>query len=393
MADKARKAAALRIRTLTVPLKVRASDVLVLFLIGLLLRCGDIEQNPGPGEKGPSQTSSTSQRTTEGVGLKEELLTGMQEMMQKMFELQKVSFEQSIQELKEQISGALDSLVADVDDLKERTKAIEEATVNMTMKNDEHRAAIDALENRMEEMTQRLDDKIDKLESFSKRDNLKFFNVAESTEPENYDSCAKKILDLLQNCVPDRVWQLSDIVRAHRLGTDKNRNDSGSNNSGNDRRPRPIIVKFAHWGAKMHVLTKGRDGLKRQGVAVAGGLTTRQQSIIKQYRNDGIRAYYKGNQLVVGGRLQPRPQNGRNNNAGRGGCGSHRSRSPPSPGYSDVAQRSSVGGNSADVTSTSASGKSNTTSSGMNSVPGVLTRNRAQSQSQATRDADTMLNS
>ena len=47
--------------------------------------------------------------------------------------------------------------MADDDDLKERTKAIEEATVNMTMKNDEHRAAIDALENRMEEMMQRPD--------------------------------------------------------------------------------------------------------------------------------------------------------------------------------------------------------------------------------------------
>ena len=204
MADRARKATALFIRTLTVPLKVRASDVLVLFLIGLLLRFQGFEQKkPGPGENGASQTSSTSHRTTEGVGLKEELLAGMQEIMQKMFELQKVSFEQSIQEVKEQISSALDSLVADDDDLKERTKATEEATVNMTMKNDEHRAAIDALENRMEEMKQRLDDKIDKLESFSKRDNLKFFNVAESTEPENYDSCAKKILDLLQNCVPD----------------------------------------------------------------------------------------------------------------------------------------------------------------------------------------------
>ena len=55
-------------------------------------------------------------------------------MMQKMFELQKVSFEQSIQEMKKQISGALDSLVADADDLKERTKATEEATVNMTFK-------------------------------------------------------------------------------------------------------------------------------------------------------------------------------------------------------------------------------------------------------------------
>ena len=177
-----------------------------------------------------------------------------------------------------------------LDDLKERTKAIEEATVNMTMKNDEHRAAIDPLENRMEEMTQRLDDKIDKLESFSKRDNLKFFNVAESTEVENYDSCAKKILDLLQNCVPDRVWQLSDTVRAHRLGTDKNRNDSGSNSGGSDRRPRPIIVKFAHWGAKMHVLTKGRDGLKRQGVAVAGDLNTsaKHHQAAPQRRHPGV---------------------------------------------------------------------------------------------------------
>ena len=38
----------------------------------------------------------------------------------------------------------------------------------------------------MEEMTQRLDDKTDKLESFSKRDNLKFFIVAESTEADIY---------------------------------------------------------------------------------------------------------------------------------------------------------------------------------------------------------------
>ena len=54
MADRTRKAAALRIRTLTVPWKVRPSDVLVLILIGLLLRFGEIEQNTGPGEKAPS---------------------------------------------------------------------------------------------------------------------------------------------------------------------------------------------------------------------------------------------------------------------------------------------------------------------------------------------------
>ena len=34
-------------------------------------------------------------------------------------------------------------------------------------------------------------------------------------------------------------------------------------------------------GGKMHLLTRRRDGLKRQDIAVAGDLTTRQQSIFK----------------------------------------------------------------------------------------------------------------
>ena len=58
----------------------------------------------------------------------------MQETMQKILELQKVSCEQSIQEVKEQIYGALDA----ADDLKERTKSIEEVAMNITIKNDEH---------------------------------------------------------------------------------------------------------------------------------------------------------------------------------------------------------------------------------------------------------------
>ena len=88
--------------------------------------------------------------------MKEELLAGMQVMMQKMFELQKANFEKSTQEVKDQISDALDSLGADVDDLKERTKAIDEARANITIKNGEHRTVIDALENRLKEVTQSL---------------------------------------------------------------------------------------------------------------------------------------------------------------------------------------------------------------------------------------------
>ncbi|KAL8604124.1 hypothetical protein ACOMHN_047336 [Nucella lapillus] len=39
---------------------------------------------------------------------------------------------------------------------------------------------------------------------------------------------------------------------------------------------------------------------------MVGGLTTRQQGVIRQYRSEGVRAYYKGNKLVVGERFPPR---------------------------------------------------------------------------------------
>ena len=133
----------------------------------------------------------------------------------------------------------------------------------------------------------------------------------------------------------------------------------------------------------MHLLTKRRDGLKRQGIAVAGDLTTRQHSIIKQYRDDGIRAYYKGNQLVVGGQLRPRLQNGRNHDDVGGGGGGNRgtpaSQSPPPPSYSEVSQRSAADRNASNVTSASTSGRSDARANSMDSVSGLVNRNRAQS--------------
>lgn len=54
----------------------------------------------------------------------------------------------------------------------------------------------------------------DKLETFWRRDNLKFFGIPES---EN-ETLNPNVVDVLQGTVPDKVWSVSDIVRAHRLG-------------------------------------------------------------------------------------------------------------------------------------------------------------------------------
>ncbi|KAL8591167.1 hypothetical protein ACOMHN_057907 [Nucella lapillus] len=202
-------------------------------------------------------------------------------MMKKMFDDQKETFEKKIHEAKDEIAkqisevqGSVDTLCNEVEELKTRTSSMEETTVNLAMKNSEQVAALESLDERVENVKNALYDRIDKLEQFSRQDNLTFFNMIEPSDPENYDSCAETVINLLKKCVPDKEWSKSDITRAHRLGSSKNQaRDSGSSRN----RPRPMIVKFAHWGDKLHVLTKGKEVLKREGIAVAGDLTSRQQ--------------------------------------------------------------------------------------------------------------------
>ena len=164
-----------------------------------------------------------------------------------------------------------------------------------------------------------LEEKIDKLKRFSRRDNLKFFNIPQSTD-EDYETCVMKVVSILQDTVPNRQWCRGDIVRArHRLGSntsDKSRNGFS--------KLQPVIVKFTRWSDKMDILTKGREALKKKGVTVAGDLTTKQQDTIREHRERGLRAYYKGNRLVMAGPLQYHPLNrGSFADAARRGSASH----------------------------------------------------------------------
>ena len=70
-----------------------------------------------------------------------------------------------------------------------------------------------------------------------------------------------------------------------------------------------MIVKFTGWSDKIDVLTKGREALKKKGLTVAGDPTTKQQKPIREHRERGLRAYFKGNRLVVTGPLHYHPIN------------------------------------------------------------------------------------
>ena len=99
--------------------------------------------------------------------------------------------------------------------------------------------------------TESLNKEIDRLEGFSRRDNLQFFGLGPETPAESFQVCAGKAvaaLNDLQN--PVKRWTEEDISRAHRTG--QSRTDG----------PRTMIVRFSRRKVKMAVLSDQtlRDG-------------------------------------------------------------------------------------------------------------------------------------
>ena len=269
--------------------------LLVTVLLQILLCANDIEMNPGPSESETVTVSSDSE-------------TDMKAYMQDLFEYQEVRIQTLLQQqlnvrfgvlenhLTEKIDESMTTVKAEIEALHAKTCQLENYCCAALQETESTKAAVTELEDRLLQISADLDDKIDRLEVFSRRDNLKFFNVPMSLSNENYADRVDKIVDILSDIVPGKTWCPDDITRAYRLG-----------NSYNNDRAAPVIVTFAKWSDKMAVLTRGREGLKRKGVRVAGDLTSKQQANIQEQRSRGMHAFYKGNRLVVAGPLQRRP--------------------------------------------------------------------------------------
>ena len=108
----------------------------------------------------------------------------------------------------------------------------------------------------MEKEIANLMSEVDRLKEFSRRDNLRMYEIPHSGDHEDYDACARAVSYVL-NCVEGpRRWTPNDIARAHRIGQSRNG------------QPKPMIVKFRRWKDKMAILTnrKYRDDLERRGV-------------------------------------------------------------------------------------------------------------------------------
>ncbi len=149
---------------------------------------------------------------------------------------------------------------------------------------------IDAIHQKVEHLQSTISTQataLDKLEAFSRRDNVVLYGVTEESD-ETHDLCKDAVISILNAHVKTKLWQRADIVRAHRLGA----RDS-------DRvKPRPIIAKFCVTDDKITAL-KHRSALKDSDIGIANDLTKLQREELSNLRSNGMDAYYKNGKLIT----------------------------------------------------------------------------------------------
>ena len=113
------------------------------------------------------------------------------------------------------MDSAFSAIENQVQILQTKTTRLEENYYDMFQEAQTTSSALMVLEEKHSQTTTMLEEKIDKLKGFSRRDNLKFFNIPQSTD-EDYETCVMKVVSILQDTVPNRQWCRGDTVRAHR---------------------------------------------------------------------------------------------------------------------------------------------------------------------------------
>ena len=173
-----------------------------------------------------------------------------------------------------ELRASVDKIEGEVNDLKEN-RHVTDLDLSAIFQR------LDVIVDRIDQ----LDDDSDRLESFSRRDNVRLYGVSDAPG-ETFDQCKEKIVEVLNQHVGKKTWNNRDVVRAHRVPV--NWKD----------KPRPIVVKFHHWDDKIMALTS-RQKLKEADIGIGNDLTRRQQKTLADLRRQGKTAFYKNGKLIV----------------------------------------------------------------------------------------------
>lgn len=259
----------------------------------------DVEENPGPPPgTGNDKNSNGTKAVSDMAGVSEcikQLELSMQQKLDTILatmQTQADTMKRQEDMLKrqedmisrfgkeqEQLKKAIEDLGSDVTETKVEVKTNQEAIRVLGVK-----------QNDMFDIVAELESEIDRLEGYSRRNNIKLFGIPE--EPvDKTENCAEAVLNVLNTYVPEMKWEPDVIERAHRLGT---RNPQNPN-------PRPIIAKFQRWGDAMRLMQdrEARTNMQTNGLRAAQDLTRRQSMRLRQLREEGKIGYYVSGKLRI----------------------------------------------------------------------------------------------
>jgi hypothetical protein len=247
----------------------------LVFCVWRLILSHDVEMNPGPPKKTDTRPeSNVDSRISQLEESMEEKLTRIMKAIESQTQTML-----NIQTSQRLVMSSISEIDRKVSDLS-----------NVCSRNSED---IKELKNNQEDISDTLEglqEEIDRLEGFSRRNNVKVFGLQEGLE--NNSTCEELVKGLLSDYYPGEEWDRDVIERAHRLGNRNNPNRRG---------PRPVIAKFQRWGDAMRVMKNrdAREKMNNDGIRLAQDLTKRQSDKLRSLRQEGKSGYFVKGKLRV----------------------------------------------------------------------------------------------
>lgn len=238
---------------------------------------GDVEENPGPDTRSSSQTTDLT-----------EITKLLRDLHTRTIDLQNGQdiLKNSISDVSQKQDN-IDQKLAEIGNrlisLEEKTVVIDglQATLQTTQQ------TVHSLQQECQTLHSRLNDAEDR----SRRDNLIFYGIAESS-PESFHDAEHKVVTLVSQSLNINL-STDSIVRAHRLGR-----------ASSDRN-RPMIVKFCSYKTKSDILAK-RANLKNSNISLSEDFcpATRiaRKSLLEFAKTQGGSSQLKYNKLFLNGK-------------------------------------------------------------------------------------------
>ncbi|KAK5638766.1 hypothetical protein RI129_013061 [Pyrocoelia pectoralis] len=139
-----------------------------------------------------------------------------------------------------------------------------------------------AVEEKLSEENKVLRDKIDSLQQYSRRNNVRFFGVSE----EKNEVVEEKVIKILEEKMNIKVAS-NDIERIHRVG------------QAVPNKPRPVIIKFSNYKTRQTVL-RNRRRLKGTGLLLQEDLTIDRLNMLKTAQQKwGLRNVWTQDGMII----------------------------------------------------------------------------------------------